>query len=109
VAPYGKKVRGLAKCRYAPVYNSYFDNGLELEFAETLDQDPSVKEWIKNGRNGSEHFAVPVGPDSLFYPDWLVVYADGTLGIYDTKAHGKGGAALLPSMRPKRATLCRPT
>jgi hypothetical protein len=69
------------------VYDSYFDNVAEQDFASSLDQDPSVKEWLRNGRNGSAHFAIPVGTGNLFYPDWLVKYTDGTLGIYDTKLH----------------------
>lgn len=93
VVPYGKKVKGLQKCIYGPVYGTYFDNEFEKDFAVALDTDSSVQWWMKNGRNGAEHFSLAVGADSLFFPDWLVQYTDGSVGVYDTKAHGKGGSA----------------
>ena len=63
----------------------------ETTFIEFLEKLPKVKWWYKNGDHGQNNFGFQyvdseTGKECLFYPDWIVMYEDGTIGIYDTKA-----------------------
>jgi len=102
--PMSNEFEAGSKCLYAPVFEAYFDNDLEREFAAMLDEAPTVKWWVKNGAGGSEHFGIPVGPakdGELFYPDFVVAFVDGSYGLYDTKAHTKGGSASTEDAKEK--------
>lgn len=106
VVRFGNKLDGYSKCRYGPVYGTYFDNQGEADFAKKLEEEKSqVTWWLKNGRSGKEHFSIKVGSDELFFPDWIVRYADGHMGIYDTKAHGKGASAATTDAQEKSDAL----
>jgi len=100
----------LTKCLYYPVVESYLSNELEHQFALALDGNPRVKWWLKNGDGGADSFGIPVGSGheaDLFYPDWVVEFADGSYGLYDTKAHGKGGSASTEDAKEKSNALWR--
>jgi type III restriction enzyme len=63
----------------------------EVNFAKFLDSNQHVKWWYKNGDSGTENFSLKYfnikdQEDKLFYPDWIVQFEDGKIGIYDTKA-----------------------
>lgn len=63
----------------------------ETAFIDFLDKLSNVEWWYKNGDHGQNNFGFEyvdseTGKDCLFYPDWIVMYKDGTIGIYDTKA-----------------------
>lgn len=66
----------------------------EKAFEQALAARASAGEllwWWKNGDKGRDYFAVPYRQDGgwhLFYPDYLVMWADGTLGIYEVKKAG---------------------
>lgn len=55
-----------------------------IEFLE--DRRNGVLWWFKNGENERRHFAVLRTDGVLFYPDFIVQFEDGRIGIFDTKA-----------------------
>jgi len=75
---------------YEPCYLS-FDSDVEKNFIEYLDvnNDKIIWWW----QNGSEHmainFGIKYGIKSTFQPDFLVMFNDGRLGVFDTKASGE--------------------
>jgi adenine-specific DNA-methyltransferase len=47
--------------------------------------------WFKNGDYGKEYFAIRYlntkeNAFRLFYPDWIIMFKDGRIGIFDTKS-----------------------
>lgn len=67
----------------------------EKYLEEMLERSDSVVWWYKNGENMDRYFAIPyeVTDEETniktlrgFYPDFIVRYTDGRIGIYDTKA-----------------------
>ena len=63
----------------------------ERAFEAVVDGSDRVKWWIKNEVNREEYFSIPYTDpiDKLthsFYPDYIVMFTDGTVGIYETKA-----------------------
>ena len=82
------------------------DSDTEFLFLQLLEAAPEgvVQWWYKNGQQGSEHLALPYyltpeaeanGEAELFYPDYLVLFSNGTLGIFDPKTAGSDPAAVL--------------
>lgn len=75
---------------YEPCYLS-FDSEIEKEFIEYIDTNNDNILWW--WQNGSEHmavnFGIKYGIKSTFQPDFLVMFDDGRLGIFDTKASGE--------------------
>lgn len=62
----------------------------ELQFVRFLERMGSALcWWYKNGDNGMEHFSVcytaTTGERRLFFPDFIVLFKDRTLGFFDTK------------------------
>jgi len=54
-------------------------------------QKDSIDWWFKNGDEGKDYFGlkyfnVQEQDTALFYPDWIVKFKDGRIGIFDTKA-----------------------
>jgi type III restriction enzyme len=66
----------------------------EQQFQKLLELPGSqVKWWYKNGDRGETYFAVPyldpeTGLEASFYPDYIVRFTDGSVGIYDPKDGG---------------------
>jgi type III restriction enzyme len=67
----------------------------ERYFEQLLEDSGSVDWWYKNGESQQQYFAVSyqtVDEETKltkmlnFYPDYIVRYVDGSVGIYDTKA-----------------------
>lgn len=67
----------------------------EKRFEEMLDISPSVDWWYKNGEKMQSYFGIPfvtideeanIQKPATFYPDYIIRFKDGSLGIYDTKA-----------------------
>lgn len=47
-----------------------------------------IEYWCKNGDSGSENFSVAYELEDLtrgFFPDYIIKFADGRIGIFDTK------------------------
>lgn len=67
-----------------PFYSAHASDP-ENDFIEMLESSNKVKWWFKNGQGEIKYFAV-LRPDSgSFYPDFIVQFKDGQLGIFDTK------------------------
>ena len=67
-----------------------FDSERERLFIEHyLETSAEVVFWYKNGDNSREFFAVPYrdknGDTRSFYPDFIVQYKNGIIGIFDPK------------------------
>jgi type III restriction enzyme len=75
---------------YEPCYLN-FDSIIEKEFTEYLEKYKSKILWW--WQNGDEHMQLNFGikcdeRGKTFQPDFLVMFKNGTLGIFDTKASG---------------------
>lgn len=68
--------------------------GTEEKFEKMLDASSQIDWWYKNGEKMERYFAVPYqfldknakGRRAAFYPDYIIRFKDGSIGIYDTKA-----------------------
>ncbi|MFH1656153.1 MAG: DEAD/DEAH box helicase family protein [Candidatus Nealsonbacteria bacterium] len=67
-----------------------FDSAIEKDFVEFLEKNKNKILWW--WQNGNEHMALNFGikynTKSTFQPDFLVMFKNGQIGIYDTKASG---------------------
>lgn len=76
---------------YEPLYVSVDSKGkvneLEKEFIQYLDEHNDYIEWF--WENGAEHmeknFGIKVDNKKTFQPDFIVMFKDGRIGIFDTK------------------------
>lgn len=69
--------------------NAEEDSVIEVEFIEFLEKSKKVKWWFKNGVADATYFAVPYkefGLDKSFYVDFVVMFEDGGIGLFDTKS-----------------------
>ena len=68
----------------------------ETSFIRFLENNSDVEHWFKNGSSGKNALAIRYtdtkGTETtyddeirLFHPDWIVLYKNGDIGIYDTK------------------------
>lgn len=63
----------------------------EIKFVNYLEKkEQKIEWWFKNGSQGRDYFAIRyINADSkkeeLFYPDWIINFKDGRVGIFDTK------------------------
>jgi type III restriction enzyme len=61
----------------------------EIGFMDILDKSDKVKWWFKNGDGEIKYFAVLYkenGTESAFYVDFVVMFRDGSIGLFDTKS-----------------------
>lgn len=62
----------------------------EIQFMERLTQSKKVKYWFRNGESEIKYFAVYYedknGFPRGFYVDFIVMFEDGTIGLFDTKS-----------------------
>jgi type III restriction enzyme len=76
----------------SPCYLSRDRSQVEKTFEKRIDSDASIEWWFKNGVNKIEFFGIkyeyPVNKIRCFYPDYIIKYKDGTLGIFETKSKG---------------------
>lgn len=57
----------------------------ERLFIEFLNSSKNVKWWYKNGEAEVKYFAILRDDNQAFYPDFIVRFKDGTIGIFETK------------------------
>lgn len=63
----------------------------EIKFVNYLEKKKGkIEWWFKNGNQGKDYFAVRYAntdsnKEELFYPDWIILFKNGTVGIFDTK------------------------
>lgn len=64
----------------------------EKNFEKFIDKNLLVKWWWKNGENKKDYFAIryeyPTGKAQSFYPDYIVMFNDGKIGIFEVKDIG---------------------
>ena len=64
----------------------------ELKFLNYLEQKGDKLDWwFKNGDSGKEYYCLKYyntakKEEALFYPDWILKFKDGRIGIFDTKS-----------------------
>lgn len=58
----------------------------EANFIKLLEEPKKVVWWFKNGETESKYFAVLRTDGFTFYPDFIVQFEDGTVGLFDTKS-----------------------
>ncbi|MDP6642169.1 MAG: DEAD/DEAH box helicase family protein [Candidatus Nanoarchaeia archaeon] len=69
----------------------------EEDFMKYIDsKEDKISWWFKNGDYGKEYYAIKYWNTKeeawrLFFPDWIILFKDGKIGIFDTK---KGDTAL---------------
>ena len=93
-------------CAVQPFYlpENYNGRENETEFIAYLEQQGAkIDWWFKNGNEGMDYFSLKYlnetdGEKRLFYPDWIVKFKDGRIGIFDTKS---GNTAANPEGREK--------
>lgn len=73
-----------------PLYLEPKPSEPEKDFIDMLIASKQVGWWYRNGSNKETYLGIPyyselTKRDDTFYPDFLVKYSDGSLGIYDTK------------------------
>lgn len=81
------------RCLLDPCYikKDYTGRENEERFIEYIDASARIKWWFKNGDVGKDCFALRYfntreQEDKLFYPDWIMRFSNGKIGIFDTKA-----------------------
>ena len=75
-------------------YRSKNAPGTEEKFEKMLNASSQIEWWYKNGEKMERYFAIPYfelnqrkrSVRRAFYPDYIIKYKDGSIGIYDTKA-----------------------
>lgn len=58
----------------------------ERLFMELLNASSKVKWWYKNGEAEIKYFAILRSDDRAFYPDFIIQFKDGSIGIFETKS-----------------------
>lgn len=74
----------------------------ERLFIDTLNKSSKVKWWYKNGESEIKYFAVVRKDNLAFYPDFIVQFKDGKIGIFDTKS---GRTAETSDAKPRAEAL----
>lgn len=94
----------LDKCYFQKEYEGKIN---EEKFRKYIDSKTEIDWWLKNGDYGKEYYAIKYWDTiqkayRLFYPDWIIRFIDGKLGIFDTKA---GNTALPEKTKDKAKAL----
>jgi len=81
----------IEKCVMAPCYLGKKRSRPEQVFEKLLSGSDIISWWYKNREAKETYFAIPYNdPVSSstrsFYPDYIVQFKDGSVGIYDTKS-----------------------
>lgn len=76
------------KSLFNPSYEK-IDSNVEKDFIEKyLENNKNVVWWYKNGAKNEKYFAIKYSENDIiraFYPDFIVLYSDDRIGIFDTK------------------------
>jgi len=94
---------------YEPCYLNVDRSNPEREFEKHLEGKPVAKNivwWWKNGENKNDYFGIkyeyPAGVVHTFYPDYLVQFRDGRIGILEAKdQHDQDGNTLTKAKAEK--------
>jgi len=79
----------LDKCYLRKDYSGKMNETRFLRYIDSKDQ--YIEWWFKNGDHGKDYFALKYFNtrdqiESLFYPDWIIGFKSGKVGIFDTKS-----------------------
>lgn len=90
---YAEELTEGKKYVYEPCYLSIDRFEPERRFEKFLNENTeSIIWWWKNGENKKDYFGIkyeyPMGSIHTFYPDYLVQFVDGQLGMFETKDTG---------------------
>ena len=83
-----QKICALDKCF---VLKDYKGKNNELNFIKYLEtESKKINWWFKNGNQGKEYFAIKYfntvdDKEALFYPDFIIRFKTGKIGIFDPK------------------------
>lgn len=83
-----QKLCALDKCYLLKEYKGR-DN--EISFIKYIDsKNKEIDWWFKNGNQGKDYFAIKYinntdNKEALFYPDFIIRFKNGKIGIFDTK------------------------
>jgi len=78
-----------------PYFRSKKPSDPEVSFEAALEKSPNVTWWYRNGESEPKYFSVKYQmadqrtgfvEDHGFYPDYIVQFGDGRIGIFDTKS-----------------------
>lgn len=61
----------------------------EIEFINFLENLDNVEYWFKNGDRDSTYFSIPYtdeGREKLFYVDFIIIFKNKKIGLFDTKS-----------------------
>lgn len=80
-------------CAVSPFYilKEYKGRENELKFINYIDcKTDYIEWWFKNGASGKDSFSIKYfntaeKQDKLFFPDWIIRFKNGKIGIFDTK------------------------
>lgn len=83
------QTKNYQKYIYSPAFIE-FDSEIESDFVENfLEKSDLVEFWLKNGI-GQESFGIRYTDENnkirTFYPDFIVHFVNGSIGIFDTKS-----------------------
>lgn len=95
----------LDKTYFLKEYNGKINESKFRDYIDTKKND--IEWWFKNGDYGKEYYAIKYCNTKekayrLFYPDWIIRFKDGGIGIFDTKA---GDTALPEKCKDKAKAL----
>ena len=70
------------------VYNGRDNETSFIEFLEGTNN--KIEWWFKNGDDGKDYYSLryfntAFQEEKLFFPDWIIKFIDGTIGLFDTK------------------------
>lgn len=87
--PVTQKLCALNQCF---ILKKYKGKPNEVKFIKYLEsKGKKIDWWFKNGNQGKDYLAIKYHnsheeKDDLFYPDWIIRFKTGKIGIFDTKA-----------------------
>lgn len=103
--PLESKLCVLENCYFLKDYRGKINEKRFKEYLES--KEDKIEWWFKNGDYGKEYFAIKYWKSKenvfkLFYPDWIIRFKDGRVGIFDTK---DGDSALPEKVKDKAKAL----
>ncbi|MDO8686941.1 MAG: DEAD/DEAH box helicase family protein [Candidatus Berkelbacteria bacterium] len=83
-----QKLCVLDKCFLLKNYKGKINESNFIKYVEG--KNKKIDWWFKNGNQGKEYFAVKYfnsvdGKEALFYPDFIIRFKNGKIGIFDPK------------------------
>lgn len=78
------------KSAIEPAFTGKLSEGERLFVEKYLEKNDSIAWWFKNGTKSEQFFSIiyrdEIGETQNFFPDFIVAYKDGSMGIFDPKS-----------------------